>query len=47
MWMIDKRRRISKVLHAHSTTSIPTQGQIDKLGGGKTIWDLENRFELA
>jgi hypothetical protein len=27
--------------------SAPTQGQIDELGGGKTIRDWENRFELA
>jgi hypothetical protein len=27
--------------------STPTQAQIDELGGGKTIRDWENRFELA
>ena len=27
--------------------SAPTQGEIDELGGGKTIRDWENRFELA
>jgi hypothetical protein len=26
---------------------LSTQGQIDELGGGKTISDWENRFELA
>jgi hypothetical protein len=41
-----KRRRISKAFHAHSTTGIPSQEQIDELSGSKAISAWEARFEL-
>jgi hypothetical protein len=38
---------VSRGPPSHHTTSKPVQGEIDELGGGKTIRDWEARFELA
>ncbi len=39
--------RNSKECPSQHTTSIPSQDDIDALGGGKTVRDWEARFELA
>jgi hypothetical protein len=47
MWMIDRMTSCLKDISPHPTKSLSTQEEIDALGGGKTIRDWENRFELA
>jgi hypothetical protein len=44
---VPEASRTSTALHAQYLKTIPTQEEIDSLGGGKTIRDWEARFELA